>query len=124
MKTRDVKVFDLIIKDNESRKVFTAYGKFHQFATDYDEFLGEPAQYPVAIVEMSDGTVQSVPSELIQFINEEKSVKEIQRADFTKGSYWATICPSCGDSIETISEPRYEDQVYCDGCDTNFKLVE
>lgn len=68
METREVKVFDYVITGSESKKVFTAYAKFHQFSVDYEEFLSGPVQYPVAIVEMSDGTVQNIPSEMIQFV--------------------------------------------------------
>ncbi len=41
---------------------------FHDFNTDYEEIGCNVGQYPVAIVEFRDGSVESVPLALIRFI--------------------------------------------------------
>lgn len=43
--------------------------KFHQFGSAYEEFESGPGNYTVAIIEMADGTVQSVPPTDIRFID-------------------------------------------------------
>lgn len=50
-------------------KVSVGNGLFHQFGTDYEQFENGAASYSTAIVEMPDGSVKSVPVELIVFNN-------------------------------------------------------
>ena len=48
---------------------FTRYGKFHQWASAYDEFESGAGNYTVALVETADGTIQSVLPFNIKFID-------------------------------------------------------
>lgn len=48
-------------------KVCIGNGIFHQFGLDYEEFEVGVGNYTTAIVEMSDGTVESLPVNLITF---------------------------------------------------------
>ena len=43
--------------------------KFHQFGSAYEEFESGPGNYTVAIIEMADGTIQSVPPTDIRFVD-------------------------------------------------------
>jgi hypothetical protein len=45
------------------------HGLFHAWGVDYEEFEGGLASYSTAIVEMPDGSVRSVPVEMIKFDN-------------------------------------------------------
>lgn len=47
-----------------------SYGYFHCFSTAYMEFESGPGQYPVAIVELMDGTVEEVTVDLLRFTSE------------------------------------------------------
>lgn len=47
----------------------TSMGRFIAFATDFMELQDGIGQYPVAIVELEDGTVQVVYVEQIQFMD-------------------------------------------------------
>lgn len=50
-------------------RVLDFTGLFHCFSTDYDEFNDGPAMRPVAIVELSDGSIEIVNAGLIRFID-------------------------------------------------------
>lgn len=43
--------------------------KFHAWGVDYEEFETGPANYSVAIVEMPDGEVRTLPVNMIKFDN-------------------------------------------------------
>lgn len=43
--------------------------KFHQFGSAYEEFESGPGNYSVAIVEMPDGTVQTLALSDIRFLD-------------------------------------------------------
>lgn len=45
-------------------------GYFHCFSTAYMEFNSGPGQYPVALVELMDGTVEEVTVDLLRFTSE------------------------------------------------------
>jgi len=47
----------------------TSMGRFIAFATDFMELQDGIGQYPVAIVELEDGTVQVVYVEQVQFMD-------------------------------------------------------
>jgi len=57
------------------QRVLDGYGTFKQYGTDYEDFETGPAQYPIAIVEIDDGTVRSVPVGMIEFIIKKKNAK-------------------------------------------------
>lgn len=64
MEQRRVKV----LKYENELKVVDYEGVFHQFGTDYEEFENGAGNFPVAIVEKEDGTIENVYTGLIQFI--------------------------------------------------------
>ena len=41
---------------------------FHQFGVGYEEFESGPGNFTTAIVEWSDGRVESVPAEHVRFV--------------------------------------------------------
>ena len=43
---------------------------FHQWGTEWEEFESGPAMSTVALVELSDGTIEKVIPEQIKFIND------------------------------------------------------
>ena len=51
-------------------------GTFHKFSTDFMEYEAGPAQFPVAIIEESDGKIVNIPTELVEFIIIEPAQKE------------------------------------------------
>jgi hypothetical protein len=66
---RKVKTFRW--KENENRtlqKVEDGEGVFIQYGIDYEELEAGPGSFTAAIVEMPDGSVKSIPVDLIQFI--------------------------------------------------------
>ncbi len=68
---------------NKYERVLDFTGLFHCFSTNYDEFNDGPAMYPVAIVELSDGTIEIVNAGLIRFIDPmpaDKTEDEIKTA--------------------------------------------
>lgn len=42
-------------------------GLFHKFGNDYEEFENGPGNFSIAIIELLNGEIVSVPVELIQF---------------------------------------------------------
>lgn len=48
-----------------------AEGKFHGWGVEYEEFEAGPGNHTVAIVEMPDGTVQTLVPWLIRFLDSE-----------------------------------------------------
>ncbi|MNN69161.1 hypothetical protein D3C81_1849240 [compost metagenome] len=46
-----------------------AEGKFHGWGVEYEEFESGPGNYSVAIVEMPDGTVQTLMPWAIRFLD-------------------------------------------------------
>jgi hypothetical protein len=40
---------------------------FHCFGVDYEEFENGPGNYSTAIIELPDGSIKSIPVELIKF---------------------------------------------------------
>jgi len=68
---RQVKVFQWVKPEVVGGKFVKAekcYAAFHQFTTDYEELQSGVGQFPAAIVEYADGTIESVPVSLIQFV--------------------------------------------------------
>ena len=47
--------------------------EWHTFAQETEEDDNGNIQYPVAVIELEDGTVKSVPAENIKFIKEEEN---------------------------------------------------
>ena len=50
-------------------KGFTGEGLFHQWALTYEQTNDGIGNYPVALVELSDGSIQCVPPDHIIFID-------------------------------------------------------
>lgn len=48
-----------------------AEGKFHGWGVEYEEFENGPGNFSVAIVEMPDGTVQTLMPFLVRFLDTE-----------------------------------------------------
>ncbi|WP_024718049.1 hypothetical protein [Pseudomonas putida] len=48
-----------------------AEGKFHAWGVEYEEFESGPGNFSVAIVEMADGTVQTLMPWAIRFLDSE-----------------------------------------------------
>lgn len=48
-----------------------AEGKFHCWGVEYEEFENGPGNYTVAIVEMPDGSIQTLMPFLIRFLDGE-----------------------------------------------------
>lgn len=48
---------------------FSQHGKFHQWASDYEEFETGPGNYTVALIELPGGTIEKVLPENIKFIS-------------------------------------------------------
>jgi hypothetical protein len=42
---------------------------FHQFTTDYQELEGGVGNYPIALIELENGTVIGVPVDCITFVD-------------------------------------------------------
>ena len=51
-------------------------GKFHGWGSDYEEFESGPGNYTVAIVELPDGKVETVPPYLIRFLDSDIAKSE------------------------------------------------
>lgn len=80
MKTlREVKYFKrvLICKYNdefEQGKEYVGNAKFHEFGVNYEEFTNNSGDtlignFSTAIIELDDGTIETIEVELIQFID-------------------------------------------------------
>ncbi|MDF9893424.1 UNVERIFIED_ORG: hypothetical protein OKW25_002571 [Pseudomonas vranovensis] len=54
----------------------TAEGKFHGWGVEYEEFENGPGNYSVAIVEMADGTVQTLMPWAIRFLDSEEAEQQ------------------------------------------------
>ena len=67
---RKVQVFNYKRAEGEQHfdKVNDGEAFFHQWGVDYEEFEAGPGNYSTAIIEREDGTVENVPVEMIQFI--------------------------------------------------------
>lgn len=52
-------------------KLERCIGRLHGFSTDYEESNGQIGNYPVAIIELPDGTLEGVPLPLVQLLEEE-----------------------------------------------------
>lgn len=50
-----------------------AEGKFHGWGVEYEEFESGPGNYSVAIVEMPDGTIQTLMPFLIRFLDSDEA---------------------------------------------------
>lgn len=65
--------FQIECEKSVSRRVFDCEGTFHQWGMNYEEVEGmegyTAGNYTVAIVEMPDGTIKSVPAEEVEFIS-------------------------------------------------------
>ncbi len=59
--------FDFTLQKTVEGKI----GDFIQYGADFEEFGSGPGNYTVAIVEMPDGSVKSLPVDKIKFIIEE-----------------------------------------------------
>ena len=53
-----------------------AEGKFHAWGSSFEEFENGPANYTVALVEMPDGTVQSLMPWLIRFLDSDEAQQQ------------------------------------------------
>ncbi len=69
-KHRTVEVYSMVWNTdlNKYKKEFICNGIFHQFSIGIDVFESMEVQVPVAIIELDDGTVMSLPLHLIKFI--------------------------------------------------------
>ena len=47
-------------------------GVFHEWGTEYEEFEDGASQYSVAIVELPDGTIETIHPEYIKFLEPTK----------------------------------------------------
>lgn len=63
----------LVTKQDGSRPAWELQDKgealFHQFGLDYEEFESSGCSFSVAILELADGQVITVPAHLIRFID-------------------------------------------------------
>ena len=84
MALRKVRIYDTDRLSGE--RILFGEGFFHRFGSDFEEFESGPGNYPIAIVELYDGEVKSVPIESIEFIEPLKQEKPRPRtkdiADF------------------------------------------
>lgn len=53
-----------------------AEGKFHGWGVEYEEFETGPANYSVAIVEMADGTIQTLMPWAIRFLDSDDAEQQ------------------------------------------------
>ncbi len=61
-------------------KVCIGGGIFHQFGLDYEELEDGVGNYTTAMVEMSDGTIEGVPVDLVEFkINQQPTDLDSKR---------------------------------------------
>jgi len=51
-------------------------GKFHGWGVEYEEFESGPGNYTVAIIEMSDGSIQTLAPFLVRFLDGEIATSE------------------------------------------------
>lgn len=51
-------------------------GKFHGWGVEYEEFENGPGNYSVAIVEMADGTIQTLMPWAIRFLDGEDAKQQ------------------------------------------------
>ncbi|MNQ99452.1 hypothetical protein D3C85_1151860 [compost metagenome] len=59
------------IPGKPTAKTERCIGRLHGFSTDYEESNGQIGNYPVAIIELPDGTLEGVPLALVQLLEEE-----------------------------------------------------
>ncbi len=105
---REVKVFKMEKVFNEKKKqwitekVFQCDGIFHEWGSDYEEFEDGAGNFTVAIVELKDGSIITVPADLIQFKKPLDKIKQLQQSiwglELTTRS---ENCLRCG-GIDTI----------------------
>lgn len=69
---RKVKVFKYERREGQAfyDKVENGVAKFHQFGVDYQELHDGAGNYSTAIIERADGSVESVPADMIQFVDD------------------------------------------------------
>lgn len=48
---------------------FPNTGLFHQWAPDYEELSQGPANFTVAIIELSDGSIVTIPPQHVKFLD-------------------------------------------------------
>lgn len=48
---------------------FPNTGLFHQWANDYEEFEHGPGNFTVAIIELSDGSIVTIPPQHVKFLD-------------------------------------------------------
>jgi hypothetical protein len=53
-----------------------AEGKFHGWGVEYEEFENGPGNFSVAIVEMPDGTVQTLMPFLVRFLDTDEAKQQ------------------------------------------------
>jgi len=53
-----------------------AEGRFHGWGVEYEEFENGPGNYTVAIIEMPDGSVQTLAPFLVRFLDGEIATSE------------------------------------------------
>ena len=61
---------------------------FHGFGSCYEEFEGGPGNYTVAIIEWPDGKVDTVPADMIQFLD--RAEPRIDKVGSVSLSYFCT----------------------------------
>lgn len=52
-----------------TKEVIYERATFHRFGEDYHELEGGIARFPVAVIELADGTVVMPPADRIQFLD-------------------------------------------------------
>lgn len=70
--TRPVRVYTMRQYPGNSkwvRELAYPSATFHRFGTDHEPYDTGPGLYPVAIVELNDGTVITPPAHMIQFLD-------------------------------------------------------
>ena len=71
---RKVDLFKPVRKNNNylgKKKI--GEGKFHQWGTDFEEFDTGPGNYTVAIIELSDGNIETFTPDMIRFKDEKNN---------------------------------------------------
>ena len=67
------------VRDDRGRRTGleeAAEGKFHGWGVEYEEFESGPGNYSVAIVEMADGTIQTLMPWAIRFLDSDDTQQQ------------------------------------------------
>ena len=49
---------------------------------------------------------------------------EVKLSDFSEEMRYVIECPKCGDYLESPDDPAYDEEIYCDGCQTVLEIVD